>query len=92
MLQRKRSIFDMVPTQVGGSETTHYSDYYWQSSSNSLVLARSSCGSSTDGGVAYAYASSDASYTYSDFGSRLAFRGVIREAESVSAFKALSVL
>lgn len=84
--------FDMVPTKVGGSETTHYSDYYYQSSSSGLVLARSYYDSGTSGGVAYAYASYDPSSTYSSFGSRLAFRGVIREAESVSAFKALSVL
>ncbi|WP_337813820.1 hypothetical protein [Parabacteroides johnsonii] len=55
-------------------------------------MARSSCGSASDGGVACADAYDDASYTYSYYGSRLAFRGVIREAESVSAFKALSVL
>ena len=83
--------FDMVPTKVGGSETTHYSDYYWQSSGGPLVLARSSFDSSSVG-VAYAYASYDASHTISYYGSRLAFRGVIREAASVSAFKALSVL
>lgn len=84
--------FDMVPTQIGGSETTHYSDYYYQSSGSALVLARSNLSSYTNGGVAYAYAFIVASLTYSYFGSRLAFRGVIREAASVSAFKALSVL
>ena len=35
------SFFDMVPTAVGGSETTHYSDYYYQTSGGPLVLARS---------------------------------------------------
>ena len=84
--------FDMVPTNVGGSETTHYSDYYYQNSGGPLVLARSLRDSDTDGGVACAGADSDASSTVSYYGSRLAFRGVIREAESVSAFKALSVL
>ena len=84
--------FDMVPTNVGGSDSTHYSDYYYQTSGNSLVLARSYYGSSTYGGVAYADASDDASSTNSHCGSRLAFRGVIREAESVNAFKALAVL
>ena len=84
--------FDMVPTNVGGSETTHYSDYYYQNSGGSLVLARSCDVSVAGGGVACAVAAGDASSTYSYFGSRLAFRGVIREAESVSAFKALSVL
>ena len=84
--------FDMVPTQVGGSETTHYSDYYWQTSGGPLVLARSYSASSADGGVAYAHASGGASGTGSNCGSRLAFRGVIEKAQSVSAFKALQVL
>ena len=84
--------FDMVPTQVGGSETTHYSDYYWQTSGGPLVLARSCYDSAALGGVAYAYASYVASDTYSACGSRLAFRGVIEKAQSVSAFKALQVL
>ena len=84
--------FDMVPTAVGGSETTHYSDYYWQSSGGPLVLARSCSDSNTGGGVAYANADGGASYSNTNCGSRLAFRGVIREAESVSAFKALQVL
>ena len=82
----------MVPTNVGGSETTYYSDYYWQNSGGSLVLARSFYSSSAGGGVACAYAGDDASDSYSYYGSRLAFRGVIREAASVSAFKALAVL
>lgn len=84
--------FDMVPTNVGGSDTTHYSDYYYQSSGSALVLARSYLGSGSCGGVAFAYADIDASYSHASIGSRLAFRGVIREAESVSAFKALQVL
>lgn len=84
--------FDMVPTEVGGSDTTYYSDYYYQTSGGPLVLARSDLSSSTDGGVAYAYANNDASHSSTDRGSRLAFRGVIREAESVSEFKALQVL
>ena len=84
--------FDMVPTEVGGSDTTRYSDYYYQASGSSLVLARSYFDSDTYGGVAYAYANYDASYAHSSYGSRLAFRGVIEEAQSVSAFKALQVL
>ena len=84
--------FDMVPTQVGGSETTYYSDYYYQASGGPLVLARSHYSSLTHGGVAYAYAGDDASNSDSNVGSRLAFRGVIEKAQSVSAFKALQVL
>lgn len=66
--------FDMVPTNVGGSDSTHYSDYYYQTSGNSLVLARSFYGSNTNGGVAYANANNDASNTNSNYGSRLIFR------------------
>lgn len=84
--------FDMVPTKIGGSETTHYSDYYSRTSGGPLVLARSYHSSYTFGGVAFAYAYYGASFTHTYIGSRLAFRGVIREAESVSAFKALQVL
>ena len=43
--------FDVVPTNVGGSDSTHYSDYYSQTSSNSIVLARSYSGSDTSSGV-----------------------------------------
>ena len=84
--------FDMVPTAVGGSETTHYSDYYYQTSGGPFCLLRSYHSSHTSGGVAYSHANHAASYSYTDVGSRLAFRGVVREAQSVSAFKSLPVL
>lgn len=82
--------FDMVPTNVGGDNSTHYSDYYSRTSENSLVLARSCYDSYTYGGVAFAQATSAASHTYSHFGSRLAFRGTISEV-SVNDFKKLPV-
>ena len=81
----------MVPTNVGGSGSTHYSDYYSQKSGNSLVLARSYHGSRTYGGVACAYAYDDASNTDSYYGSRLAFRGIISEVVP-ETFKNLPVL
>lgn len=84
--------FDMIPTAIGGSETTHYSDYYHQASSGPYVLARSCSSSSAVGGVAFADANNAASDSYTSIGSRLAFRGVIREASSVEIFKALQVL
>ena len=84
--------FDMVPTAVGGSDSTYYSDHYYESSGGPLVLARSYSDSDASGGVAFAGADYVASYSDTSIGSRLAFRGVIREAESVSAFKALQVL
>lgn len=83
--------FDMVPTNVGGSNSTHYSDYYSRTSNNSIVLARSCDSSSSFGGVAFAYASYVASSTHSYSGSRLAFRGTISEVVP-KTFKNLPVL
>lgn len=83
--------FDVVPTNVGGSDSTHYSDRYFQTSSNSLALMRSCGGSSANGGVAYASADSDASSEGSSCGSRLAFRGTISEV-SPEPFKKLPAL
>lgn len=83
--------FDMVPTNVGGSNSTHYSDYYSRTSNNSIVLARSCDSSSSFGGVAFAYASYVASSTHSYSGSRLAFRGTISEV-SMEQFKKLPAL
>ena len=42
------------------------------------------------GGVSYAYANYDSSLTYAYIGVRLAFRGIIRWAGSVAAFKAIN--
>ncbi|OAV76060.1 hypothetical protein Barb7_00294 [Bacteroidales bacterium Barb7] len=83
---------DVIPTAVGGSDTIYFSDYYYQSANNSRVLARSCDSWGAGGGVAYAYVSYVSSGSYTSFGSRLAFRGVIVKASSVSAFKSLPVL
>lgn len=77
-----------------GSDTVGYCDYQeWpgSTSSNPRVGRRSSNYSGSYGGVACAYAVDTASSTHSSVGSRLAFRGSLIEAESVSTFKALSV-
>ena len=77
-----------------GSYTVGYCDYqWWPGSTNSepRVVRRSSSYSYAVGGVACARADYTASYTGSGYGSRLAFRGSLVEAENVSAFKALSV-
>ena len=42
------------------------------------------------GGVSYAHASYDSSVTNASIGVRLAFRGIIRWAGSVAAFKAIN--
>ena len=66
---------DVICKTASGSETTGFCDNYYQSSSNSRVVLRSNYNSYTHGGVAYAGAGSDSSGSYSDYGSRLAFRG-----------------
>ena len=89
---------DLVNTAADserGTDSTFYCDYQWwpsSTSSNPRVLCRSCSYSVTHGGVACADASYASSYTYTAYGSRLSFRGVSREAESVEAFKALPVL
>ncbi|KAA6336883.1 hypothetical protein EZS27_014994 [termite gut metagenome] len=83
---------DIVPLAVGGSETTHFADYYYQNANNGLALLRSNSSSGTHGGVSYTDANNAPSITYAYVGSRLAFRGVIEEAASVLAFRSLPVL
>ena len=78
-----------------GTDSTYYCDYQWwpgSTNSSTRVLLRSCSYSSTFGGVAFADANYDSSYSHSNYGSRLSFRGVCREAESVEAFKKLPVL
>ena len=82
---------DMVPVgSANGSSSTYYCDKYYISTAASRVVFRGCYYASANGGVSYANASSDASYSSSNIGSRLAFRGRIVKAESVEAYKALS--
>lgn len=83
---------DLIPTAASGSSTTGFCDYYYQSSSSSRVVLRSNGYSSTDGGVACVHAYGDSSVTFSNSGSRLAFRGQCVEAESVASFKSLTAI
>lgn len=83
---------DVIPTAASGSETTGFCDYYYQSSSSSRVVRRSDYYSYTHGGVACASAYYDSSGTSSDYGSRLAFRGKLVEAESVSAYQSTEAI
>ena len=78
---------DIVPSAASGSSTTYYCDYFYYSSSASRVVYRGCSHAHASGGVSNAYAYSDASNANANVGSRLAFRGKIVEAESVSAFK-----
>ena len=76
-----------------GGDSVGYCDYqYWNKASTARVVRRSSNYSYTIGGVAYADASNASSYTYTYYGSRLAFRGECTEETDVVAFKALPVL
>ena len=80
---------DMVPTAVDGSGSIGFCDDYQQSSGNALILARSYFGSYKAGGVSFADANYDASESFSDKSSRLAFRGTINEIESSTEFMAI---
>lgn len=81
----------VVPVgSMNGSSSTYYSDYYWISTATGRVVYRGCYDASAFGGVSNAYASHDASGAYAYVGSRLAFRGKLVRAQSVSAYKALS--
>ena len=82
---------DVVPVGTSsGSSSTYYCDKYYVSTAASRVVFRGCYNAYAYGGVSCAYASSDASYSVSNIGSRLAFRGRLVKAESVEAYKALS--
>lgn len=75
-----------------GSSTTYYCDEFNVSNAANRVVCRSSSNSSANGGVSFANCGYDSSSTYTYIGSRLAFRGEIEEAESVTAFKAIKAI
>ena len=75
-----------------GSSTTYYCDEFNVSNAANRVVCRSYNFSHANGGVSYAYCGYDSSSTYTFIGSRLAFRGEIEEAESVTAFKAIKAI
>ena len=78
---------DYIPVAKSGTGTTSYCDWV-NSNSGSRVVDRSDSIANTNGGVACVSANDAPSRTYASFGSRLAFNGVITEAESVAAYKA----
>lgn len=82
--------FDLIPTQVGDSATTYYSDYYYQNT-GSRVLARSSVSADASGGVSFTNVYGDASSASTHFGSRLAFRGKINVIDDPAEFISLPV-
>ena len=80
---------DLIVARGGGSETSHYCDWQNVSSSTSRVVYRSYNYAYASGGVSYASTYYDSSFTYALIGSRLAFRGKVVKATSVSEYKAL---
>ena len=75
-----------------GSSTTYYCDEFNVSNAANRVVCRSCYYSYANGGVSYANCGYDSSSTSTNIGSRLAFRGEIEEAESVTAFKAIKAI
>ncbi len=75
-----------------GSSTTYYCDEFNVSNAANRVVCRSHYNSYANGGVSYAFCGYDSSSTITNIGSRLAFRGEIEEAESVTAFKAIKAI
>ena len=82
---------DIVSAAGAGSSTTYYCDEFVPSGSTGRVVYRSYSYANAYAGVGRAYCGYDSSYAYALIGSRLAFRGKIEVAESVGAFKSLSV-
>ena len=75
-----------------GSSTTYYCDEFNVSNAANRVVCRSGSSSFAGGGVSCAYCGIDSSSSFTIIGSRLAFRGEIEEAESVTAFKAIKAI
>ena len=75
-----------------GSSTTYYCDEFNVSNAANRVVCRSYNFSSASGGVSCASCGYDSSSANTYIGSRLAFRGEIEEAESVTAFKAIKAI
>ena len=75
-----------------GSSTTYYCDEFNVSNAANRVVCRSHFSSFANGGVSFANCGIDSSFSFTNIGSRLAFRGEIEEAESVTAFKAIKAI
>ena len=81
---------ELIAAKEGGSTSSHWFDRFYVGTGLSRVVYRSSYNAYALGGVSYATASYDSSYTNASIGVRLAFRGIIRWACSVAAFKAIN--
>lgn len=83
---------DIVTAQSGGSQTSYYYDNFYQSGSTARVVYRSSYSAHAVGGVSCAFSNYDSADVNAAIGTRLAFRGVIKVATSVSAFIAIQAV
>jgi hypothetical protein len=90
ILASKGDHFDIIPIETGASSSTYYCDNSAFGMGNTAVL-RSGAGSEQDGGIAYIQTIAPSTIGQG-VSSRLAFRGVIVEAQSVTEFKALPLL
>ena len=81
---------DLIAAKEGGSTSSHWFDRFYVGTGLSRVVYRSSSSANALGGVSFVYAYSDSSLTHASIGVRLAFRGIIRWAGSVAAFKAIN--
>ena len=68
---------DVMPTAVGGSDTTYYADYYYQKTGNRIFLRSDDSDYAARCGVFSSNAYFDSSLSGSNFGSRLGFYGNI---------------
>jgi hypothetical protein len=88
----KGPYFDVIPIDLGGTNTNYFTDYFYYGTGGNRAFARSMRNDYKEGGVSYVFTNNSPEGNGIDFASRLAFRGIIREAESVQAFKALQLL
>ena len=78
---------DFIPVAKSATETTSYCDWV-NGNTGSRVVSRSNYYANPSGGVAFVSSFNGPSNTYASIGTRLAFNGVVTEAESVAAYKA----
>lgn len=81
---------DLIAAKEGGSTSSHWFDRFYVGTGLSRVVYRSHYYAYALGGVSCANANNDSSVTSASVGVRLAFRGIIRWAGSVAAFKAIN--
>ena len=81
---------DLIAAKEGGSTSSHWFDRFYVGTGLSRVVYRSYYSAYALGGVSVASAFPDSSSTSAIIGVRLAFRGIIRWAGSVAAFKAIN--